>query len=184
MFRHPHAGIQIPAGTVEENKDITHAVLREAREETGLTDVIVKARLGHLDERPLLDNDCYVVRHTRVYARPDVASFDWAEFRRGLLVKRLRQSGDLEWNQFPDPEYVTYRITGWIKNDLLCAFQRRRLFHLTTPNDGRARWTVPADQPIFELFWAPLASLPPIIEWQYRLLAYARDDALGYTFDG
>lgn len=39
VFRHPHApeaGIQVPAGTVEEGEDPGTAVLREAAEETGL----------------------------------------------------------------------------------------------------------------------------------------------------
>ena len=37
VFKHPTAGIQIPAGTVEKDEDIETAVRREAHEETGLT---------------------------------------------------------------------------------------------------------------------------------------------------
>ena len=49
VFRHtdfPEAGIQVPAGTVMEHKDLPIAVLREAREETGLTDLTIKTYLG------------------------------------------------------------------------------------------------------------------------------------------
>lgn len=49
VFRHtdfPEAGIQVPAGTVMTNEDLTTAVLREAREETGLRDLIINAYLG------------------------------------------------------------------------------------------------------------------------------------------
>lgn len=49
VFRHidfPEAGIQVPAGTVIENEDLTVAVLREAQEETGLTGLTIKAYLG------------------------------------------------------------------------------------------------------------------------------------------
>lgn len=49
VFRHtdfPEAGIQVPAGTVLPNEDLTTAVLREAEEETGLQDLVIKAHLG------------------------------------------------------------------------------------------------------------------------------------------
>jgi 8-oxo-dGTP pyrophosphatase MutT (NUDIX family) len=39
LFRHPYAGVQIPAGWVDEGAAPQHAVLREVAEETGLTDV-------------------------------------------------------------------------------------------------------------------------------------------------
>jgi 8-oxo-dGTP pyrophosphatase MutT (NUDIX family) len=34
---HPDAGLQIPAGTVEESEEIEHALFREIQEESGLT---------------------------------------------------------------------------------------------------------------------------------------------------
>lgn len=37
LLRHPHAGIQFPAGTVDEGEDTATAAIREADEETGLT---------------------------------------------------------------------------------------------------------------------------------------------------
>jgi ADP-ribose pyrophosphatase YjhB (NUDIX family) len=49
VFRHvdfPEAGIQVPAGTVRDNEDLETAVLREAQEETGLTDLTIKEYLG------------------------------------------------------------------------------------------------------------------------------------------
>jgi 8-oxo-dGTP pyrophosphatase MutT (NUDIX family) len=42
----PEAGIQVPGGTVEAGEDPATAVLREAREETGLEDLAVAAFLG------------------------------------------------------------------------------------------------------------------------------------------
>jgi tRNA(Arg) A34 adenosine deaminase TadA/8-oxo-dGTP pyrophosphatase MutT (NUDIX family) len=49
VFRHvdfPEAGIQVPAGTVEAGEDPADAVLREAREESGLSDLALVAWLG------------------------------------------------------------------------------------------------------------------------------------------
>jgi 8-oxo-dGTP pyrophosphatase MutT (NUDIX family) len=49
VFSHtdfPEAGIQVPAGTVLPNEDLNVAVLREAQEETGLRDLVIKAYLG------------------------------------------------------------------------------------------------------------------------------------------
>ena len=49
VFTHrdfPEAGIQVPAGTVEENEDVRAAVLREAEEETGLSGLVLASYLG------------------------------------------------------------------------------------------------------------------------------------------
>jgi 8-oxo-dGTP diphosphatase len=43
---HPEAGIQVPAGTVEEGEPPREAVLREAQEETGLDDLEMRSYLG------------------------------------------------------------------------------------------------------------------------------------------
>ena len=49
VFSHPHhpeAGIQVPAGTVESGESPDEAVLREAREETGLDGLLLRSALG------------------------------------------------------------------------------------------------------------------------------------------
>jgi len=43
---HPDAGIQVPAGTVEENESIEHAILREVEEETNLSKCKIVQFLG------------------------------------------------------------------------------------------------------------------------------------------
>jgi 8-oxo-dGTP diphosphatase len=49
VFSHPHhpeAGIQVPGGTIEDGEAPLAAVLREAHEETGLSDLAVRSYLG------------------------------------------------------------------------------------------------------------------------------------------
>lgn len=49
VFRHPfapEAGIQVPAGTVERDEEPAAAVIREAREETGLGNLVFASFLG------------------------------------------------------------------------------------------------------------------------------------------
>ena len=42
----PEAGVQVPSGTVDGSEDREEAVLREAREETGLIDLRLESYLG------------------------------------------------------------------------------------------------------------------------------------------
>ncbi len=57
VFRHteyPDAGIQVPAGTVEDGENLEAAVIREAIEETGLEDLRLERFLG-IQERDMSD---------------------------------------------------------------------------------------------------------------------------------
>jgi 8-oxo-dGTP diphosphatase len=45
----PEAGIQVPAGTIEEGESPDDAVLREAQEETGLSGIAMRSFLGTRD---------------------------------------------------------------------------------------------------------------------------------------
>ncbi len=135
LFRHPNAGIQLPAGTVEEDESPADAVIREVFEETGLRHVTIERALGHVEET--LPGHLFVAHATRVYARPDTSSFDWAEFRRGIAVRPLRAAGPFtqvtyeEWDTFPVGGALTYQITGWVPSDVLAIVQRRSFYHLT-----------------------------------------------------
>jgi ADP-ribose pyrophosphatase YjhB (NUDIX family) len=53
VFEHvgaPEAGLQVPAGGVDPGEDLTHAVLREVHEETGLTGITVVRALTTEDK--------------------------------------------------------------------------------------------------------------------------------------
>ena len=177
LFEHPFAGMQIPAGTVQAGETPREAVLREAAEETGLTEFFRVQALG-CDEGQLAPDQRFVVEESTVYARPDVTSFDWARLPPGTLVRVERRAAGFshmlfeEWDRLPDPQYVTYCIGGWVHDEALTDRRRRHFFHLAYRGEQDGRWTVHTDNHEFTLFWAPLAALPPLIPPQDGWLAF------------
>jgi 8-oxo-dGTP pyrophosphatase MutT (NUDIX family) len=171
LFEHPNAGTQIPAGTVEESEAPGEAVLREAEEETGLSPLVIQKYLGS-EEHRLPDGQWMVAERTKVYARPDLTSFDWAMLRRGTCVTVGRQANGFsqityeEFDRVPEPQYVTMSITGWVPDDMLADTSRRHFFHLEYLGLSEDSWTVFTDHHVFTLFWAPLLALPQIIHPQ------------------
>jgi 8-oxo-dGTP pyrophosphatase MutT (NUDIX family) len=177
LFEHPSAGIQIPAGTVEEGEDPRTAALREAREESGLEGLNLEASLGSSTERPVI-GDHFIARATTVYSRPDLASVDWARYRCGLTVRFLRRINGFahvsfeEPNCWPDPQFTTYQITGWVPEEVLVETALRHFYLFSYKEKTPKNWLVPIDNHIFKLFWAPLNHLPDIIEPQAPWLEF------------
>jgi 8-oxo-dGTP diphosphatase len=69
IFRHldfPEVGLQVPAGTVEPGEDPADAVLREAFEETGLSDLKLEGFLG-LHIRDMSDWHMDEINHRHFY---------------------------------------------------------------------------------------------------------------------
>jgi 8-oxo-dGTP diphosphatase len=69
VFRHtdfPEAGLQVPAGTLEEDEHPDDGVLREAAEETGLSGLRIEAFLGE-QERNMIDWGRDEIHHRRFY---------------------------------------------------------------------------------------------------------------------
>ncbi len=178
LFRHPGAGVQIPAGTVEEGESPEQAVLREAAEETGLRGLRIRRHLGS-EEQQQRPGHALVLHATPVYARPDPTSFAWARFRRGLTVQVERRAGNFiqvtyrEWDDFERPSYVTYQITGWAPAESLCTRSRRHFYHLACGGDTPGEWDASTDNHTFHLFWAPVDTLPPIVKPQDEWLVHA-----------
>jgi 8-oxo-dGTP pyrophosphatase MutT (NUDIX family) len=184
LFEHPNAGVQIPAGTVEEGESPEQAVLREAAEETGLEGFSVLRYLG-CARRELPAGQRVMAKTTTVYARPDVTSFDWARLRRGIPVVLTGRSAAgftqvtyEEPDRVPDPQYVTMCITGWVPDGALADTQRRHFFLLAFDGQADERWTVFADSHTFTLFWAPLTDLPEIVHPQDEWLEFLRKEQI------
>jgi 8-oxo-dGTP pyrophosphatase MutT (NUDIX family) len=168
LFRHPTSGIQFPAGTVEPGEAPEAAAAREAAEETGLAGLRLVAFVGMRTEGAVL-GDHYVARTTTVTSRPDPASFDWAILRRGLTVELLRRADGyaqvtfVEPDRWPDPQYTTYQITGWVPEDCICKTALRRFYLFEHDGETPDQWTVPIDHHLYAPFWTPLTKIPEIV---------------------
>jgi 8-oxo-dGTP pyrophosphatase MutT (NUDIX family) len=185
LFRHPNAGIQIPAGTIEEGEAPEAAALREGQEESGLNALAVVRHLG-THEVALPEGQVLLGKTATVYSRPDPGSWDWASVQHGLRAEVLRREGSWvqidfrEPNRYPDPEYDTFRITGWVDEAVLCTAVRRHFYLLTptapVPDES---WAVEIDYHVFRPFWAPLGQVLAtggnIVEPQRQWLDYLRD---------
>lgn len=69
VFRHPfspEAGIQVPAGTLEAGETPEEGVVREAREETGLTGLVLNCFLGE-QKRDMADFGREEIHHRYFY---------------------------------------------------------------------------------------------------------------------
>jgi 8-oxo-dGTP pyrophosphatase MutT (NUDIX family) len=179
LIEHPYAGVQIPAGTVERGEPPLDAAFREATEETGLDELVLRRVLGARDEM-LAEDERVLLESTLVYARPDRASFDWARLPRAATVQVERRAGDFlhityrEHDQLESPQYVSYQITGWIPHTAATQSRRRYFYHLTAPKTGPASWQHEADQHRWRLFWAPVARLPAVVSPDGWLAIFAR----------
>jgi 8-oxo-dGTP pyrophosphatase MutT (NUDIX family) len=187
LFRHPTAGIQIPAGTVEEHEAPSDAALREVYEETGLKKVSRKAYIGVMEYK--LSSQRFVILHpTTVYSRPDETSFDWASFRRGIYVMKHREATSFthvtyeEGDRFPNPSYISYQITGWVPSECLTNTLRRHFYHLIALDKTPDEWQQYADKHVFTLFWAPLSVLPEIVAPQDEWIEFVTQK-FSYSFE-
>lgn len=186
LFNHPNVGVQIPAGTVEAGEDLESAARREAAEESGLNGLLLSKYLGELNDPPP-DGYILIAYNTQVYSRPDLRSMDWAHFRIALPVEILRREAGFtqvryeETDQNDNPQYVSYSIAGWVPDEALTTQRIRHFYLFEAPHPTPARWSVTIDYTIFELFWAPLKHLPPVISPQNKWIDYLRQiDLYGY----
>ncbi|GGG32225.1 hypothetical protein GCM10007425_28620 [Lysinibacillus alkalisoli] len=175
LIHHPSAGIQIPAGTVEINEDFYEAAYREATEETGLKDFISCKMIGSNEQN--LEGKYIIFNKAKIYSKPDTSSFQWAEIRRGITVFHERKHGEFiqisykEGDKYPEPNYISYQITGWVEEKNLSSKIIRQFYHLQS-NSELDEWEIETDNHIFKLFWSPLDNLPPIISPQNEWLTY------------
>jgi 8-oxo-dGTP pyrophosphatase MutT (NUDIX family) len=179
LLRHPFAGVQFPAATVEAGEAPETAALREAAEETGLTGFGPARAAGETVEE-LAAPQWLVAAPAPVSFRPDGSRPDWADIviRPGLTVREERAAGGFvqvtleEADQVPETRYMTFRLTGWVPAAALTRVRRRFFFVLPFEGETPAEWDHTDEGHRWTLFWAPVATLPPIIPPQDQWAAF------------
>ncbi len=181
VFKHPTAGVQIPAGTVEAGEDIETAVKREVYEETGLQFVEIENYLGCF-ENELENNQRIIAETTQVYIEPNLNAIPYRrKLPKGLTVDYLSAQGDFtrisyieyEYDQFYEPICVDANITGWVPNENISTRKKRHFFHLSTQEETADAWELKSDQGhIFKPYWTPLSPKPQIIPPQDKWLDF------------
>ena len=181
VFKHPTAGVQIPAGTVEIGEDIETAVKREAYEETGLQFVEIEDYLGCF-ENELESNQRIIAETTQVYIEPNLTAIPYKrKLPKGLTVDYLSTQEDLthisyieyEYDEFYEPICIDANITGWVPNENISAQKKRHFFLLTTREETADAWELKSDQGhIFKPYWTPLSPKPEIIPPQDKWLDF------------
>ena len=184
VFKHPTAGIQIPAGTVEKGEDIETAVKRETYEETGLRFVEIENYLGCF-ENELENNQRIIAETTEVYIEPNLNAIPYKrKLPKGLTVDYLSiQAGfthisyiEYEYDKSHKPISIDTNITGWVPNENLSAQKKRHFFHLSTQEKTADSWELKSDQGhIFKPYWTPLSPKPNIISPQDKWLDFVYD---------
>lgn len=168
LFKHPYAGIQFPAGSVEPDEEYEVAAWREVAEETGLTEQLTCNYL----ETVTMDvgaSERVLIQTATLYARPDATSFDWVKVPRGTWVKALRladgftQISYVDLDDAVNPTYESFRIVGWMANEALTRIQERAFFHFDFTGETPDTWEIFVDYHRFQLFWAPVENVPEII---------------------
>ena len=183
LFRHPRAGVQIPAGTVEDGENPETAVKREVYEETGLRNVKIEKSLSCV-ENELGENERIIAKTTQVYSRPSLCSIAYKEeLTRGLTVnynskhKEFTLVSYIEYDSLSNAACIRCNVAGWVPSEHVIARKTRYFFLLTTLGETAQEWEVTSDRGhIFKLFWTPISSAPPIIPPQDKWLDYVYEE--------
>jgi len=190
VFRHPNAGIQVPAGTVEIGETPRMAVLRETTEETGLQNLEIVRQLG-IRKDTLAANERIVLRMTKVFDKPTFdASSPGYVLGRGISVKIIRQIGEfmeilcdpLDLDQEPPQRISDCR--GYVRVSLLGSRLTRYFYLLRTSANTPTSWRVATDGHEFQLFWTPITPIPHLHPAQYEWMKEYHGAIVGSKLTG
>jgi len=182
VFRHEDASIQMPAGTVEENEEITDGAIREMYEETGIVkDEIEDIDLLEIKYNELLENEVIIEKESNIYSRPREDSINWVKIRKGITVNRIKEESGYslieyrEWNNEIEKDYYTYEICGWIKNDNISK-EKIRNFVVINVKTERETWNTFSDYHTFKHYFIKVEKIPKLItnqeKWKSVLYKY------------
>ncbi|MFT9498150.1 hypothetical protein [Anaerosolibacter sp.] len=170
-------GIKIPVGIVDDGEAYQHAVIREVKGVTGLSQLKLKKLISYLDLELPMDRHI-VLNQTKAYNRPDFESNCWVELSRGCTVTAIRRKGNftqveyIEYDQSLEENNLSYQIIGWVPTKSLTQSSRRYFYHLICEEETPKYWEYSSENSKVKLFWAPLTNLPEITLQQTPWLRY------------
>lgn len=188
VFRHPNAGVQLPAGTIEPGESPEDAVLREVKEETDLSSVEIVRCLAMItiaeEEIPLQEDEylpLYTVPRMRYPGETNVPH--WRVVCRSERVRVIERQGEYakvnryQYKLLDNGEFAVIRcVAGWVETDALTKHMERYLFQLRLTAPAPEVWEKRADlRHIFQLYWVPLNGDPGLVKGQRKWLVSARD---------
>jgi 8-oxo-dGTP pyrophosphatase MutT (NUDIX family) len=175
VFWHTGAGIQVPAGSVEEGESFEAAAIREAAEESGLERLRLVGRLGvrtfDLPEgRGVLRRDLALQTRPAADAPPSswVLPRVWVSIvdRRDGFVRVVYQETDAD---APEDPIVMARFEGWLPEADLLYRQEREFYHFVADEPAPDRWkTIEGGVHEFHLYWLPLSPKPDVLVGQQQ----------------
>ena len=177
LARHAFGGIQFPAGAVELGETPEAAAARVAADETALEGLGAPRPAG-LSVEEVVGAGWLVAETTPVFLRPDARAGSWAILRRGVSVVSEREEAGFvqvtyeEVDRLPSPQYLTARITGWVRRGALARVRRRYFFVLPSEGETPPAWAVEGDGEARALFWARVEHLPAIMPPQDQWIPY------------
>lgn len=159
VFRHPIAGVQLPAGTVEANESSSSAVIREVFEETGLSQVTIRKLLG---ESTVQKDQFFILQSSKLLKHPcNQSETTEPSVSRGRSCQVQGTSGSFSYVTLKEQSRTV--CLGWILTRSLTNIVTRQFFHLTCEETTDSKWTKRADlNHEFECFWTPLIPRPKI----------------------
>ncbi|WP_157605059.1 NUDIX domain-containing protein [Schlesneria paludicola] len=182
-LRHPIAGLQFPAGTIESGEGVLDAARREVREETCVTALDQGRRLG-TEVCPRDADEGFVLETSESIStnRDEERSL----FYRGRRVRILSHGDALsqvceeEWNLNLDPPIVSRRIQGVIPTRFIGRSVARVFVCFLFLGDFRSEpWKCTADGHTWQVEWIPLRTTERFAlnqaDWfeRFRILMYS-----------
>jgi len=182
LFRHPQAGIQFPAGTVEEGESVSVAAVREAGEETGLKYLTVRRHLGHI-ENELKPGEAILATTTHLYADKACSEPSTRKpLARGVTVELVSTDGGVcsisysEYDLNGAVATLINQVAGWVPQERVATVKERYFVLVDAADVTNNEWEVPSDHGhVFRPFWVPLGSIPDIVEAQRPWLGWLYD---------
>lgn len=180
VFSHPITGTQIPAGTVEENETIEKALLREVKEETGLSKLKIIKKLGETLQFAG-PNEAYLTQTLRCYSWPaQAAKRNGPLCNRGLLLQTFERKVGFthvkyaEYDLNKEPPVLISELEGWLPSDTLTREIRRHFFLIKVEEETPEYWKTESDRGnIFQCYWVDVNAIPEMIgeqaEWVLQL---------------